>query len=332
MAVWLQFIACAAVILVSGTYLSKYGDIIAEKTGLGRTWIGVVLIASVTSLPELVTGISSVALFALPDIAAGNILGACMLNLLMIPVLDFIGGSAPISSRVHQGHILTAGFAILMLAVVSVSALLGTSLPSIGWIGVNSFIFIAIYLLAMRMVFFYEKRRIAEFVKEMAEEVQYRHISKSKAYTMFGLNALVIIGAAIYLPHLGEEIAASTGLGETFVGSVFIALSTTLPELVVSVSALTIGAADMAVGNLFGSNVFNIFVLAIDDLFYTSGPLLARVSGNHLVSALCAIAALSIVIIGLTYRADKKPTFFAWDSLAILALYIFNLSVLYMAR
>lgn len=332
MAVWLQFIACAAVILVSGTYLSKYGDIIAEKTGLGRTWIGVVLIASVTSLPELVTGISSVALFALPDIAARNILGACMLNLLMIPVLDFIGGSAPISSRVHQGHILTAGFAILMLAVVSVSALLGTSLPSIGWIGVNSFIFIAIYLLAMRMVFFYEKRRIAEFVKEMAEEVQYRHISKSKAYTMFGLNALVIIGAAIYLPHLGEEIAASTGLGETFVGSVFIALSTTLPELVVSVSALTIGAADMAVGNLFGSNVFNIFVLAIDDLFYTSGPLLARVSGNHLVSALCAIAALSIVIIGLTYRADKKPTFFAWDSLAILALYIFNLSVLYMAR
>ena len=332
MAVWLQFIACAAVILVSGTYLSKYGDIIAEKTGLGRTWIGVVLIASVTSLPELVTGISSVALFALPDIAAGNILGACMLNLLMIPVLDFIGGSAPISSRVHQGHILTAGFAILMLAVVSVSALLGTSLPSIGWIGVNSFIFIAIYLLAMRMVYFYEKRRIAEFVKEMAEEVQYRHISKSKAYTMFGLNALVIIGAAIYLPHLGEEIAASTGLGETFVGSVFIALSTTLPELVVSVSALTIGAADMAVGNLFGSNVFNIFVLAIDDLFYTSGPLLARVSGNHLVSALCAIAALSIVIIGLTYRADKKPTFFAWDSLAILALYIFNLSVLYMAR
>jgi cation:H+ antiporter len=332
MAVWLQFIACAGIILVAGTYLSKYGDIIAEKTGLGRTWIRVVLMASVTSLPELVTGISSVALFALPDIAAGNILGACMLNLLMIPVLDFIGGSAPISSRVHQGHILTAGFAILMLAVVSVSALLGTSLPSIGWIGVNSLIFIAIYLLAMRMVFFYEKRRIAEFVKEMAEEVQYRHISKSKAYTMFGLNALLIIGAAIYLPRLGEEIAARTGLGETFVGSVFIALSTTLPELVVSVSALTIGAADMAVGNLFGSNVFNIFVLAIDDLFYTAGPLLARVSGNHLVSSLCAIAALAIAIIGLTYRADKKPTFFAWDSLAILALYVFNVSVLYMAR
>ncbi|MBI4525662.1 MAG: sodium:calcium antiporter [Deltaproteobacteria bacterium] len=332
MILWLQFIACTVAILVAGTHLSKYGDIIAEKTGLGRTWIGVVLMASVTSLPELVTGISSVALFDLPDIAAGNILGACMLNVLMIPVLDLIGGSAPISTRVHQGHILTAGFGILVLGLVSLSTLLGTSLPSIGWIGVNSLILIAIYFLAMRMVFFYEKRRIAEFVKEMAEEVQYRHVSKAKAYTMFGVNAVLIIGAAMYLPHLGAEIAARTGLGQTFVGSVFIALSTTLPELVVSVSALTIGAADMAVGNLFGSTVFNILVLAIDDFFYTAGPLLAHVSGNHVVSAVSAMVALSIAVIGLTYRAAEKPALFAWDSLAILAVYFFNLLSLYNMR
>lgn len=332
MILWLQFIACAGVILISGTYLSKYGDVIAEKTGLGRTWIGVVLMASVTSLPELITGISSVAVYDLPDIAAGNILGACMLNLVMIPVLDALGGSAPISSRVHQGHVLTAGFGILLLGIVTLSTIIGADLPAIGWLGVNSLILIAIYLLAMRTVFAYEKRRIAEFVKEMAEEVQYRDISKSKAYVMFAANALLIIGAAIYLPHLGEEIAARTGLGQTFVGSVLIAVSTTLPELVVSVSALMIGAADMAVGNLFGSTVFNLFVLALDDIFYTAGPLLAHVSGNHLVTSVSAIIALSIAIIGLIYRADKKPVFFAWDSLAILAIYVFALSVLYTMR
>ena len=332
MLLWLEFIACTGIILVSGTYLSKYGDVIAEKTGLGRTWIGVVLMAAVTSLPELVTGISSVAVFGLPDIAAGNILGACMLNLLMIPVLDLIGGSAPISARVHQGHILTAGFGILMLGLVSLSVMLGKDLPSIGWIGVNSLFFIGIYLVAMRAVFVYEKRRIAAFVRDMAEEVQYRHISKSKAYALFGVNTLFIIGAAIYLPYLGEEIAARTGLGQTFVGSVLIAFSTTLPELVVSVSALMIGAADMAVGNLFGSTVFNIFVLAVDDFFFATGPLLAHVSANHLISSLSAIVALAIAVIGLIYRADKKPLFFAWDSLAILAIYVFALSVLYMMR
>ena len=332
MVLWLQFVACTGIILLSGTYLSKYGDVIAEKTGLGRTWVGVVLMASVTSLPELITGISSVAVFNLPDIAVGNILGACMLNLLMIPVLDLIGGSAPISAKVHQGHILTAGFGIVMLGLVSLSVMLGKTLPSVGWIGINSLFFIGIYLLAMRTVFVYEKKRIAAFVKEMAEEVQYRHISKSKAYAVFGVNALLIIAAAIYLPSLGEQIAARTGLGQTFVGSVLIAFSTTLPELVVSVSALMIGAADMAVGNLFGSTVFNIFVLAIDDFFFTTGPLLAHVSENHLISSLSAIIALAIAVIGLIYRADKKPLFFAWDSLAILAIYGFALSVLYMMR
>jgi cation:H+ antiporter len=332
MALWLQFIACTGIILISGTYLSKYGDIIAEKTGLGRTWIGVVLMASVTSLPELVTGISSVAVFDLPEIAVGNILGACMLNLLMIPVLDVIGGSAPISTRVHQGHILTAGFGILLLGLVGLSMILGKSLLAIGWIGINSFFFISIYLVAMRMVFVYEKRRIAEFVKEMAEEVQYRHVSKSRAYALFGLNALLIIAAAIYLPHIGEEIAARTGLGQTFVGSVLIAISTTLPELVVSISALMIGAADMAVGNLFGSTVFNIFVLAVDDFFFTAGPLLAHVSENHLVSTVSAIIALAIAVIGLIYRADKKLLFFAWDSFGILAVYVFALFFLYTMR
>jgi cation:H+ antiporter len=332
LALWLQFIACAGVILIAGIYISKYGDIIAEKTGLGRTWIGVILIASVTSLPELVTGISSVAVFNLSDIAVGNVLGACMLNLLMISILDVIGGSAPISTRVHQGHVLTAGFGILMLGIASLSMVLAGSLPSVGWIGVNSLFFIGCYLVAMRMVFVYERRRIADFVKEIAQEVHYRHISKSKAYAMFAVNALLIIGAAIYLPRLSEDIAARTGLGQTFVGSIFVALSTTLPELAVSLSALRIGAADMAVGNLFGSNVFNLLVLAIDDIFYTTGPLLAHVSGNHIASALSAIMALSIAIIGLTYRADKKPTLFAWDALAIFVVYLFNVSVLYANR
>jgi cation:H+ antiporter len=332
MVVWFKFIACAGVILIAGTYLSKYGDIIAEKTGLGRTWIGVILIASVTSLPELVTGISSVALFHLPDLAVGNILGACMLNVLMIPILDLIGGSAPISTKVHQGHVLTAGFGILMLGTASLSIVLGTSLPSAGWIGASSFFFIGSYLVAMRMVFIYEKRRIADFVKEMAEEVQYRHVSKSRAYTAFAANAALIISAAIYLPRIGEEIAAATGLGPTFVGSVLIALSTTLPELVVSISAVMIGAADIAVGNLFGSTVFNVFVLAIDDFFYAPGPLLANVSKSHLVTSLSAIIALSIAIIGLIYRTNKKALFFGWDSLAILAIYFLNISVLYALR
>jgi pyruvate dehydrogenase E2 component (dihydrolipoamide acetyltransferase) len=103
-----------------------------------------------------------------------------------------------------------------------------------------SVIFILIYAAAMRTVFIYEKRRIAELAEEMAEAAQLDHISKARAFTMYAVNAALVIGAATWLPHLGERIAEMTGLGRTFVGNVFIAVSTSLPELVVSFAALRI--------------------------------------------------------------------------------------------
>jgi cation:H+ antiporter len=332
MALWLQFFACTGIILIAGTYLSKYGDIIAEKTGLGRTWVGVVLMASVTSLPELVTGISSVALFNIPNIAAGDVLGSCMFNILILALLDFMNGSASISTKAHQGQVLTAAFGILLLGLVNVSIFSAAHLPSIGWIGVYSLAFAIIYLIAMRAIFSYEQKRIAELVEMIAEEMRYEKISKAKAYQMYILNAALTIGAATYLPFLGERLAEVTGLGQSFVGSVFIALSTSLPEVVVSIAALKMGAVDMAFGNIFGSNLFNILILAIDDVFYTKAPMLSHVSANHLVSSSAAIAMTAVAAIALTYRATKKWFFFAWDSVAILAIYVVALFVLYRMR
>jgi len=329
MTLWLQFALCTAIILFSGARLSKYGDIIAEKTGLGKTWIGVVLLAATTSLPELITGISSVTIFDVPNIALGNVLGACMVNLLMIAWLDVMGGSSPISARAHQGQVLTAAFGILLLGLVSLSIAAKGAFPSLAWVGGYSLVFIAVYLVAMRMIFLYEQKRIAEFVKEIAEEAHYKEISKGKAYAIYGLNAILLIGAATYLPYLGERIAELTGLGQTFVGSIFIALATTLPEIVVSTAALKMGAVDMALGNIFGSNVFNIVILAVDDIFYTKGPLFSYISENHLVTAFASIIMTAIAVIGLTYRTSKKPFFFAWDALGILTVYAFAIFALY---
>jgi cation:H+ antiporter len=326
---WLQFFLCAGVITFAGTRLTKYGDIIAEKTGLGRTWIGVVLLASVTSLPELFTGISSVWLFNVPDIAGGNAIGACMINMLTIALLDLIGGATPVSARAHQGHVLSAGFAILMLGVAGLSLVAGHSFGAIGWIGTYSFVLLGIYLIAMRTLYSYERRRIAEFVKEFEEEARYQEISNSEAYGWFAVHAFLIVVAAIYLPGIGEKIAADTGLGETFVGSIFIALATTLPELTVSLTAYRIGAVDMAVGNLFGSNLFNVNILALDDFFYVAGPLLNDVSATHLVSVIATISMTAVAVIGLTFRATRKRFLLSWDALAIAGIYVVTTFLLY---
>jgi len=328
--IWLQFTACAALILFSGSKLSFYGDIIAEKTGMGRTWIGVVLMASVTSLPELITGVSSITVFDVPNIAVGDVLGSCMFNMLIIAILDFMGGSTPLSARAHQGQVLGAGFGILLLGLVGMSLFANAFIPRIGWVSLSSLVFLGVYLIAVRTVFLYEKRRIVEFVREVAEELRYERVSKARAYTMYGVNATLIIAAATYLPHLGERIAELTGLGRTFVGSIFIGVSTSLPEVVVSLSALRIGAVDIALGNLFGSNLFNIGILALDDILYTRGPLLSHISGGHSVSVVAAITMTAIAIIGLTYQTARKRHVFAWDSIGIVLVYVSAILILYL--
>ncbi len=156
MHVYVQFIALALIIFFSGSRLARYGDIIAEKTGLGRTWIGVVLMASITSLPELITGISSVTIFDLPNITAGDLLGSCMFNILIIALLDALVGSVPISTRVHEGHVLSASFGIFMLGLVNLGLFMGEDFAYIGWVGLYSLIIIPVYFIAMRIIFLYE--------------------------------------------------------------------------------------------------------------------------------------------------------------------------------
>jgi len=323
---------CTLVIFYAGKQLSTYGDVIAEKTGMGRTWIGLVLLATVTSLPELITGVSSVLINDLPDIAVGSVLGSCMCNILIIAWLDVMSGPKPISRQVHEGHVLSAGFGQLMLGLACLDIVAGKHLPTLGWTEPLSPLFILLYILAMKLIYQYEKNRVAEFVGDLAEEFYHDNVSFKKACILFGGNAILIMIAGMFLPELGDKIARMTGLGNTFVGSVFIATSTSLPEIVVCIAAARIGAFDMAVGNLLGSNLFNLAILSFDDALYLKGALLEESSPTHLVGALTGLIMTSIAIIGLTYRAEKKKLFMAWDALGILAVYIVGTFILYMMR
>jgi cation:H+ antiporter len=332
MLVWLQFVICTALIVYGGSRLSHYGDVIAEKTGMGRTWIGVVLMASATSLPELFTGISSVAIFNSPDIATGDVLGSCMFNLLILAMLDVGRRVAPISTLAHQGQILTASFGVLLLGLTTISLLAGRSIPTLGWIGAYSLVIPIVYLGAMRLVFIYERRRIAEFLSEVKEEARYDHISRFVAYRRFAFFALIIVGAATYLPYIADQLATITGLGRTFVGSILVALSTSLPEIVVGSAALQMGAVDMAVGNVLGSNLFNLLILAIDDVFFLKGPLLSSVSATHALTACSAMTMTAINMIALMYRSKKRVLLCSWDSIGVFLIYIVTVLLLFVKR
>ncbi|MBI5893962.1 MAG: sodium:calcium antiporter [Deltaproteobacteria bacterium] len=327
---WFEFIACSTVIIFCGTKLARYGDVIAEKTGLGRAWIGLILMASVTSLPELITGISSVTIANTPDIALGDIMGSCVFNLSIIALMDVLNGPKPIFSKAEHGHILSAGFGIILIGLASISIMSNNIIPAVWNIGLYTPAIILIYGIGIRSVFLFEKRKISAFVGEMAQIARYKHISTRDAAVKYVLNALIIVGAAAYLPFIADRLAEEASLGKSFVGTVFVALTTSLPEVAVSISAMKIGAIDMAIANLFGSNMFNIFILAIDDIFYTKGSLLADVSVNHAITGFMAVIMTGIAIVGLTYRLERKMFLrLGWDAIAILLIYFFNIYLLY---
>lgn len=327
-AVAAQFALCAAVILWSGVRLSRYGDVIAEKSGLGGTWVGLIMLATVTSLPELVTGASAVLVFDVPDIAAGDAIGSCMFNLVILALLDW-KGSMPLSARVHQGHVLSAGFGMLLLSLVAIAMVAGARAPALGWIGMHSLVFLGVYLLAVRTLFAFERARQAQVTTELAQESQYQHLTLRRASTLYAMSAMLLVAAASLLPGIAERLAAATGLNQSFVGTLFVAISTSLPEVVVSVAAAGIGALDMAAANLFGSNLFNVAVIALDDVMFVRGPLLEHVSPAHLVGVLGAIAMTAVAVVGLTYRASRKRFRLSWDSIAIVSLYAISVWLLH---
>jgi cation:H+ antiporter len=181
----------------------------------------------------------------------------------------------------------------------------------------------------MRTVYRYERQRIAEFAEEATQ--LYGAITLRAALTRFGLASLVVVAAGLRLPFAGDRLAAAMGWHQTFVGTLFLSVATTLPEMVVTVTALRLGALDMAIGNLFGSNLFNIGILAVDDLFYLPGPVLAHVSPLHAVSAASAVMMAGVAVVGLLYRPRTRVLrTVGWASLTLFTLYLLNTYVLYL--
>ena len=179
--VWFEFAACVLVIAFAGVRLSRYGDAIADKTGLGGTWVGVIMLASVTSLPELVTGVSSVTIAGVPDIAVGDILGSCVFNLVIIVLLDSMHRSGSVYGRASQGHVLSGAFGVVLIGLAGFSILLSSYgfEPAIGHVGLYTPIFAILYLVAMRTVFRYEKTQVAKFSE--LEEDQYPTLTLRQA-------------------------------------------------------------------------------------------------------------------------------------------------------
>ena len=328
--IWLKLALCGALIAMAGTMLTRYADVIADKTGVPGAWIGLVLLGFVTSLPELVTGISAVTLAHAPGIAIGDVLGSLVFNLLILALIDALNRKQPLYRSATQSHVLSAAWGIALIGMVAMTlAMARTPVELAFWhVGLSSPLLVMGYLMAVRSIFMHEREQMPSLPRDKVD--RYPGVSLRQALARYVAAAVVVVGASVWLPFVGNELATQMAWEKSFVGTLFVAGATSLPELVVTLSALRMGALDMAVANLLGSNLFDVAIIAIDDVIYTPGPILSAISPLHIATTVVAMMMSGIVIVALRMRAARRVLgIMGGASLALLALYLLNAWVLF---
>ncbi len=325
----LQFAVCAAIIVVAGSYLAKSADQIAEITKFGRLLIGSVLLAGATSLPELTVDISAIRMGA-PDLAIGDLFGSCLANLLILAVLDLMQqSSGGMLSRRAARHALSGGMSGAMICVAGLTLLTAPLTGNTTFLGIGPGLWVLalIYIGSIRIVYLDQRVSATEAVAD-PQHVSELPGSLQAAVARFVGCAFVILIVGPFMAHSAETFAAATGIGRTFVGTTMVALSTSLPEFVSSLAAVRMGAYDLAIGNVFGSNAFNMFLLVPLDVAQ-SGALMTSVSVSHGITCLSAILATQTAIMGQLYNVEGRRRFIDLDAWLVIGIVLGGLALVY---
>lgn len=286
---WPLYGLASAAILVSGFLLCREVDSLAARLGWTRGWAGLVVLATITSLPELFTGLSSVTIANTPRIAIGDVAGSLAFNLAILGVLA-VAVRRPLFQATDPGHRHTALHALGLSAAVLALALAAGRVPHavLAW---APWTLPVLYGLSMRRL-----HRLG-VVTEAAPGAEARG-----SLGALLLHATILVAAASILPFAGAGIADSTGLGRTFVGGLIVAVSTSLPEVAVTMAAWRLGAPDLAVGNLLGSNLVDVAILGADDMVY-AGALMSSSESGHV-----ALFATATAMTALLWGALRWPS------------------------
>ena len=315
---WLVFLISATAIILAGIRLAPYGEAIGRWTGIGQGWIGLLFLATLTSIPEMATTVTG-AMIDAPNIALGNAFGSNLFNVVIIVVLDvLLLGRGPFLLKAQTYHVLSGSVAILLTLLAALGMVIGSPLT---WLGISPFSWLILvgYIAGVFILFHAEKKQL-----EVKEET-HGPMSLQKAILGFAICAIVVIAAGIFLIRSTKEISLATGLSASFMGAILVAIVTSLPELATSIGALRIGAYDMIVGNLFGSNMFNILTIFFADAAFRSGSILAGLRGgetDQLIVAICGVLLAVIAMIAIGVRSRRKVFGVGIDSVFLGVAYL----------
>ncbi|MDY6948245.1 MAG: sodium:calcium antiporter [Pseudomonadota bacterium] len=331
---WLNaavFAAAAAMVWIAGSKLTHYADAIAHRTGIGREVLGILLLGGVTSLPELAVAMTAT-LRGVPALSISDVLGSAAVNLVVLAVADAISGRRALTSvQGSPGVMLQGVLGVLLLAIATIPTIAGDRL--LWGAGISSWVLLASYLVAIRLLAHSQSSRAWRVAGR--PEPRSNSSSEQSPGSMRGLIVkTVLAGAAILvagflLARTGESLAEQTGLGTSFFGAVLLAFATSLPEWSTVIAAVRLKRYEMAISDIFGTNLFNVTIIVLVDVLHPGGPVLLEAGRFAAFGALLAMVLTIVFLVGMLERRDRTIFRMGWDSFAVLLGYCGGLMVLH---
>ncbi len=329
MLLWgLVFLVGAAVMVRAGIGVAAGGEEIARRLGVSQLLVGALLIAFATSLPEIVTT-ASAALADEPELAVGSVFGSSMANMAILAVLDLAHrGRMLVSVELRQARLAAVA---MLLTAVAVLGIVNPSSAEIGWVGVYPLVIAVLYVLTMRWL---RSASVPAAPPDQKARASWRVRSQglTRPAVRFVVASIALLVAAPVVVRAAEHIVEDTGIATGFFGIAFLALATSLPELFTSLAALRLGAYDLAIGNLLGSNAFNVVTLLVADLFFTQGPIMSAVGPVDVVAGLVAIALMGVALAAIVVdREEQRAGPLDPGPILLLVAYVVGLAVAWSA-
>jgi cation:H+ antiporter len=310
------FLAAGVAVYLLASRLARHADAIADATGLGRVWIGSLLLAASTSLPELTTDVNA-ALLGAVDIGVGDLMGSTLANMLILALLDLTYRKRRMLHEASLDHLLVGSIAVILTAIAGAAVASG-GWGRIGHVGVETVIIVALYVLGIRLVYYHSQTAPAEQLEIGATS---RTLLRSGVLG-FAIAAVGLVITAPFLVLSAEAVAVEGGLTQSFVGTLLVGFTTSFPEMAATVAAVRMGAVDLAVGTVFGSSAFNMCVLLAMDLAYLDGPVLSHVSPVNVLTAHLAVLAIALGMLAMLTRGAPRAWPIRIESLLVVATYL----------
>lgn len=248
------FIVIAALVVFLSMKLGKYVDWLDKSTNISGAFIGGVMLAAVTSLPELFTSLSAIFLVGENGLVLGNILGSNLFNLATLSVI-FIIFIKKFSAAKPTGYgIFTLCGSIVIYALVILSMFI--EIPLLGHFNFISIIILGIYVLVIMKT---------PKTEEADGEDGIVPITVKQIAVRAVVCIVFLVSASIAITFISDSLATTFNLGTTFAGALLLGFTTSLPEVVSTFTLVKRGNINAAIGNVLGSCMFNFAILAICD-------------------------------------------------------------------